>query len=422
MPDTTGPSQVTSDFRVRAVTNGRYTLHMTTLAHTTAIRHALEAQNSHAVAQSIADAVLADVVPMDTVQTGLDWLVEQPHADHAAPLQQALTSLGRVALALSGGASLGFFHMGVIKALHDNGALPDLISGSSIGAMVAAGISVRTNDELDTLFRDLHHMRRDGIAFAGIRQVLKTGAFLCPDQLTRVLTHNIGDYTFAEAHGRTGRTLAITVSPTQNNQSPLLLTHNNAPDTTVLHSVLASSALPGLFPPTRLQTRSPSGVRTVTAQRWADGSLRYDVPRDALREEHNAGLVIASQTNIHVLPFAAGGRVLRGLGKTRGPARQLLRLPRRLSRRTPLGPSLHHLHDLVGQNYRGDIDIVPRLRPSSVIRVVKNPTLDELRTYIQEGMASTLPELPRIQSALRIRRSLQAAIDALTLPVANAAK
>jgi TAG lipase/steryl ester hydrolase/phospholipase A2/LPA acyltransferase len=404
------------------VTNDRYIPGMTTLAHTTAIRHALSAKNSDAVAQAIANAVQSDVVPMDTVQVALDWLVTQPARAHVGALQQAVTALGRVALALSGGASLGFFHMGVIKALHENNALPDLISGSSIGAMVAAGIGVRTDDELDTLFRDIHHMRRDGIAFAGVRQMLKTGAVLCPEQLTRVLTHNIGDHTFAEAYGRTGRTLAITVSPTTNGQTPLLLTYNNAPDTTVLHSVLASSALPGLFPPTRLRTRTPDGRRTITAERWADGSLRYDVPRDALRDEHGAGLVIASQTNIHVLPFAAGGRVLRSLGKTRSTARQLLRLPRHLSRRTPLGPSLHHLHDLVGQNYRGDIDIVPRLRPSSVIRVVKNPSLDELRAYIQEGMTSTLPELPRIQTALRIRRSLRAAIESMTVSVAHAAK
>lgn len=395
---------------------------MSTLANTTAIRRALSTENSSAVAEAVAVAVQGDTVPMDTVELALDWLVMRPAGAHARALQDALTALGRVALALSGGASLGFFHMGVIKALHENDALPDLISGSSIGAMVAAGIGVRTNAELDTLFRDIHHMRRDGIAFAGLRQMLKTGAVLCPEQLTRVLTHNIGDHTFAEAHGRTGRTLAITVSPTTNGQAPLLLTHGNAPDTTVLHSVLASSALPGLFPPTRLQTRTPDGRRTITAERWADGSLRYDVPRDALRDEHGAGLVIASQTNLHVLPFAAGGRVLRSLGKTRSTARHLLRLPRHLSRRTPLGPSLHHLHDLVGQNYRGDIDIVPRLRPSSVVRVVKNPSLDELRTYIAEGMASTLPELPRIQSALRVRRSLRAAIDAMTVPVAQAAK
>jgi hypothetical protein len=53
---------------------------------------------------------------------------------------------------------------------------------------------------------------------------------------------------------------------------------------------------------------------------------------------------------------------------------------------------------------------------------VKNPSLDELRAYIQEGMTSTLPELPRIQTALRIRRSLRAAIESMTVSVAHAAK
>ena len=40
-------------------------------------------------------------------------------------------SFGRSALMLSGGATLGLFHSGVIKALWTEGLLPKVISGSS---------------------------------------------------------------------------------------------------------------------------------------------------------------------------------------------------------------------------------------------------------------------------------------------------
>ncbi|WVM94153.1 DUF3336 domain-containing protein [Halopseudomonas pachastrellae] len=45
---------------------------------------------------------------------------------------------GRTALMLSGGAVLGFFHTGVLKALFDQGLLPEIISGSSAGSILAA--------------------------------------------------------------------------------------------------------------------------------------------------------------------------------------------------------------------------------------------------------------------------------------------
>ena len=66
----------------------------------------------------------------------------------------------RVALVLGSGGPRGFAHIGVLKALEDNGIKPDLIVGSSVGSVVgalyAAGMSAR---DLETLARELHIMR-----------------------------------------------------------------------------------------------------------------------------------------------------------------------------------------------------------------------------------------------------------------------
>jgi hypothetical protein len=52
--------------------------------------------------------------------------------------QEARHAFGRAALLLSGGATNGVYHLGVIKALKDVHLLPPIISGASAGSIVAA--------------------------------------------------------------------------------------------------------------------------------------------------------------------------------------------------------------------------------------------------------------------------------------------
>jgi len=43
-----------------------------------------------------------------------------------------------MAVSLSGGAYLGYYHMGVVKALSKEGLLPRVISGASAGSIMTA--------------------------------------------------------------------------------------------------------------------------------------------------------------------------------------------------------------------------------------------------------------------------------------------
>ena len=56
-------------------------------------------------------------------------------------------SFGHTALMLSGGATFGKFHFGVIKALHEQDLMPKIICGSSVGALVCSGIATWPNFE-----------------------------------------------------------------------------------------------------------------------------------------------------------------------------------------------------------------------------------------------------------------------------------
>ena len=54
------------------------------------------------------------------------------------PLAQQAKPTPKIALALGGGASRGFAHVGVIKALEAQGIVPDIVVGTSAGSVVGA--------------------------------------------------------------------------------------------------------------------------------------------------------------------------------------------------------------------------------------------------------------------------------------------
>jgi NTE family protein len=88
----------------------------------------------------------------------------------------------RTGLVLSGGGARGFAHLGVLKALNDSGIYPDVISGTSAGALVgvlyADGYTpVEILNIMNTTSR-LHYIRptvpREGLLqISGIERILK---------------------------------------------------------------------------------------------------------------------------------------------------------------------------------------------------------------------------------------------------------
>jgi TAG lipase/steryl ester hydrolase/phospholipase A2/LPA acyltransferase len=85
-------------------------------------------------------------------------------------LRNTRQAFGGSALLLSGGASLGMYHFGVVRLgfflvfivwlfsivsrlLHEEGLLPKVICGSSIGSFVAALVAVRSDQELSNLLQ-----------------------------------------------------------------------------------------------------------------------------------------------------------------------------------------------------------------------------------------------------------------------------
>ena len=72
-----------------------------------------------------------------------------------APLQPAATR-PTIGLALGGGAARGFAHIGVMRTLAAHGIVPDVIVGTSIGAVVGGCYAARQLDGLEEWARGLN--------------------------------------------------------------------------------------------------------------------------------------------------------------------------------------------------------------------------------------------------------------------------
>ena len=117
-------------------------------------------------------------------------------------------AFGCSALMLSGGAALGMFHMGVMKALWEQRLLPTVMSGSSTGSIMAAVLGTHTDQELMDIF-DPTYLYVEAFRVVGWRGVLKGKPLLRGDQLETCLEKNVLDLTFEEAYRRTGRLINI---------------------------------------------------------------------------------------------------------------------------------------------------------------------------------------------------------------------
>lgn len=365
---------------------------------------------------------------LDGVCGALDHLATRAtdaagQASRRATFAREAKALGRTALTLSGGATLGFIHLGVVKALFEADLLPRVISGASMGAMIAAGVGTRSDAELRALFDDPTAIARKGLAFAGLSRALRDGALLDPLQLLETIRANNGhDLTFAEAEAHSGRTLVISLAPTRRGQHPRVLDPLTSPEVLLSHAALASAALPGLFPPAALRARDRQGreYAYLPQERWIDGSAGHDLPRRWLARLHDVDHVIVSQTNPHVIPFLTDPRrrtpwrAAAGFGG-KAALRQAalgLSLVRQVTADTPLRPWTALAHAMASQEYTGDISIHPRFRPGWVPRIVTNPTPDHLADYVREGERATWPHLVRIDVETRIARTLAAILAA----------
>jgi NTE family protein len=175
---------------------------------------------------------------------GTGGAVETAAAEHRAP---------RIGLALGGGAARGWAHIGVVRAVLEAGLKPDIIAGTSIGAVVGGCYAAGALDDLERFARDLTRRRVFGLLdlnFAG-------SGLISGDRLGKLLTARLDGQRIEDLNPRfacvatelgTGHEVWLSRGP-------------------IVEALRASYALPGIFQPVRV------------GGRWlVDGALVNPIP------------------------------------------------------------------------------------------------------------------------------------------------
>lgn len=137
-----------------------------------------------------------------------------------------------ITLALGGGGSKGYAHLGVIRALTELGFEIKAVAGSSAGGM--AGVVFAAGFEPGTLLKALSEIDQEKLYGFGIGS-----SILNPSGIHSLLESFLGDITFADLK------IPCAVTAVDLNE----MAEINLREGKVLEAVKATMAIPGLFPP-----------------------------------------------------------------------------------------------------------------------------------------------------------------------------
>lgn len=192
----------------------------------------------------------------------------------------------RIGLALGGGAARGGAHLGVIKALEDQGIRVDFVAGTSIGAMVGAAFTTGRLEQLEQFTREL-----DWQQMAKFLDVsLPYSGLIDGRKVTRFLEELLGERSFVGL----SPCLSVVACDLSDGHEVVLRDGN------LVEAVRASISIPGLFRPV---------VRD--GEILVDGGLVNPVPVSAVRRM-GADIVIAVDLNHRAVPI---GELQRATGK-----------------------------------------------------------------------------------------------------------
>lgn len=371
----------------------------------------------------VTDYINEQAAALEQVAAAEDGII--PLVEKVEFFRRASHCFGRTALMLSGAGALGPFHLGVIKALLEQDLLPNVISGSSAGALVSAIVGTRTAEELRSIFDPATITNTFEQASDVEVQVMRGNRRLGIKHLHALIEAQIPDLTFQEAFELTGRRINISVSPRELHQQSRLLNAITSPNVYIREAVLASCAIPGIFPPVTLAAKNRKGERQsyVPSRQWIDGSVSDDLPAKRLIRLYGVNHFITSQTNPVVLWAMRDSQSSDDLfGRlweiNQNASREWLKATYPLAMQLtqdlyPLNIMTRMFYSVATQDYTADINILPRRRFRDPRKLLSILTEQETRTLITEGEAATWPRIEMIRNCTRISRTLDSIMNRL---------
>ncbi|KIZ42098.1 MULTISPECIES: patatin-like phospholipase family protein [Rhodopseudomonas] len=206
----------------------------------------------------------------------LDNLIGRSPNQSPARANVGLDSIRRpvIGLALGGGAARGFAHIGIIKTLLANGIVPDVVVGTSIGAVVGGAYVAGHLDTLEQWACSLQP--RNILSYLDIR--LNGSGLIGGGKLAAQLEATLGQVQIQDLTQK-----FASVATEVRTGHEIWLTQGR-----VVDALRASYALPGIFAP------------VLIGDRWlVDGALVNPVPVSAARAL-GAEIVIAANVSSDV--------------------------------------------------------------------------------------------------------------------------
>jgi len=174
----------------------------------------------------------------------------------------------KIGIALSGGGVRGIAHLGVLKALHENKIYPEIISGTSAGAL--AGIFYAdgyTPDEAFEIFNDTNLFKFTQIS-------LPRKGLLSIEKISKILKKHIKAKRFEDLKK------PLYVSASNLNEGKVEYFHSGE----IVEKVIASASIPVVFKPVIMNNTT-----------YVDGGIFDNLPIEPIKNKCQK--IIASHVN-----------------------------------------------------------------------------------------------------------------------------
>jgi NTE family protein len=174
----------------------------------------------------------------------------------------------KTGLVLSGGGARGFAHLGVIEALNEAGIFPDVISGTSAGAI--AGVLYADGYTP----REILKITNSNSRFNYIRPTVPSDGLLQISGVVRILRNNLRAKTFEELK------IPLFVTATDLNNGRVDYFSSGE----LLNVIIASASIPVLFKPVVINNKN-----------YVDGGVLDNLPIKPI--ENDCSFIIGSFVN-----------------------------------------------------------------------------------------------------------------------------
>lgn len=174
----------------------------------------------------------------------------------------------RTGLVLSGGGARGFAHLGVIRALNEAGIFPDVISGTSAGAIVGSLYADGYSPS------DIFFMMNSNSRLHYVRPTMPREGLFQISGIVRILTDNLKAKRFEDLK------IPLFVTATNLNQGKIVYFSEGV----LLDKIIASASIPVLFKPV-----------VINNIHYVDGGVLDNLPVKPIEKE--CDLLIGSFVN-----------------------------------------------------------------------------------------------------------------------------